>query len=151
MFCPTNFNQINTGYTEAQVVQLCGKPAQQETKEVKPGGPQEWDYFIKQSVSTVMSYQTVGTLKMQITFDGSGHVINLNVNGIGVGGTAICGALIQLNSSTDQVKAACGAPAYINTPTSTSEQPSTQVTTYTYMSNPPAVLTFENGVLTKKE
>lgn len=36
-FCPTNFNQIDIGYTTDQVIQLCGKPDKQETKEGENG------------------------------------------------------------------------------------------------------------------
>lgn len=93
-FCPTNFNQIDYGNTMDQVSQQCGKPDSQDTKDVTQEGPQEWSYFVPQTVSTTALSPMQGTLKTQITFDASGSAINISVNGIGVGSTTICGNLI---------------------------------------------------------
>ncbi len=157
LFCPTNFNQINIGDSIQQVQAQCGNPVSQETKKVTPEGPQEWNYFIPQTVMGAGAYdKTQGTLKTQINFDGDGKVININVNGIGVGATSECSQPIKLGDTRDQVKAACGKPSWINKSdpsmvgdtNQSQEQQSKEVTQMNYSSsNPPVQLIFENGLL----
>lgn len=130
-----------------QVIATCGKPNQQTTKEVKPQGPQVWNYFVSQTVSGNGLSPLQGTLKMQITFDESGKAININVNGIGVGGTGICGRNIGLQNTLQQVKTACGAPAFINQESPGTGAESSKETSFTYQSNPPVTLIFKDGVL----
>src|SRR5690606_3368063 len=83
-FCPTNFNQINFGNTQAQVEQLCGTPAKQETKDVaiEPPTPQEWSYYIPRTYILSATNQSQMSLKTQFTFDKDGKVINISVNGL---------------------------------------------------------------------
>jgi hypothetical protein len=155
-FCPTNFNQIDFGYTTDQVQQECGKPDKQETKDGDVPVPQEWSYFIPQTVALSANQNGQGTLKTTVTFDKSGKAINLSVNGLGVGASSICGKSIQLGDTLDAVKSACGEPSFINkqaNPTSPtgSEQPPKKITTFTYNTNPSVILTFENGKLTSKK
>ena len=152
-FCPTNFNQITAGQTRAQVTAACGKPDKQESKKVKAEGPQEWSYYVPQSVATSDMTTAQGTLKMQFTFDDSGKAINISVNGIGVGSTTICGNSVSLGDTRDAIKAACGKPSFVNqqngnTAVLGAAQPSTVMVTFTYNTNPPVTLTFENGKLT---
>jgi hypothetical protein len=157
-FCPKNFNQISLGDTQAQVTEQCGKPDLTETKTVEPNVPQEWIYFIPQTVGLGgPSLQQQGTLKTSISFDQSGKAINISVNGIGVGGTTICGgAQLQLGVSQDDVKNACGKPSFINkqqteSPTTSAPDKANQVVIYTYTSNPPVQLVFKEGVLVEKK
>jgi hypothetical protein len=153
-FCPTNFNQIDFGNTMDQVQQQCGKPDLQETKEVGPPGPQEWTYFINQTQLLGTPQQSQGTLKTTIDFDKDGKAINITANGIGVGATTICGQNIQLGSTRDAVKAACGEPGFINKQTpadNATPPPKKKVTTFTYNSTPPQKLIFEDGILTSKQ
>lgn len=153
-FCPTNFNQINYGNTTEEVIQACGKPDKQEdsTKQLD-NMPQEWSYFLPQAAtSNVLSPNGQTTLKTQITFDANGRVINISVNGIGVGASPLCGRLIQLGDTTETIKAACGDPSFVNkqtTPTDSSAPPSEiKITTFYYSTTtPPAKLVFENGTL----
>lgn len=155
MLCPGNFNVIDFGATMEQISQACGSPDSKETKEVKPEGPQEWNYFIPQTVASKSRTQMQGTLKTQITLDKTGKVINLSVNGIGVGSSTICGTAIQLGDDKQKIKAACGEPAYINKTNPADEtgpsSAATKVTTFIYNTTPPVKLIFENGVLTKRE
>jgi hypothetical protein len=153
IFCPTNFSQIDYGNSVEQVIQTCGKPDSQETKEIKSEGPQEWIYSVPQTVSTNTSYQAQGTLKTSFVFDASGKAINISVNGIGVGATAICGKNIQLGDTRDTIKAACGDPSFINqsNPATTQQPPSTKQTILIYNSNPPATLVFENDQLKERK
>lgn len=156
-FCPNNFNQIDFGASIDQVSTQCGKPDKIETTTLEPEGPQEWNYYIPAAVANPGTAATQGTMKAQITFDSSGHVVNMSVNGIGVGGSTLCGgANIQLGDSIESVKAACGTPSFINkqntdNPVLGPTQPKKVITTYFYNSNPPASLVFENGVLTQRK
>ncbi len=156
-FCPTNFNQIAFGMTVDQVTQICGKPTSQK-EYVKPNDniPQEWVYFIPQTVGMGGSTpQAQGTLRASISFDDKGNAINISVNGIGVGGTTICGGSnVQLGATRDQIKSACGQPSFINKQSSdTTGQPqSVKVIELNYANgNPPTILIFENGKLTDKK
>ncbi|TAK73580.1 MAG: hypothetical protein EPO11_08240 [Gammaproteobacteria bacterium] len=153
-FCPTNFNQIDFGATTMQVEQICGKPDKQETTIKKSEGPQEWSYYVQQTVSTTGGMTSMeGTLKTQIAFDAEGKAINISVNGVGVGSTTLCGTSIQLGSTKDAVKAACGEPAFINKaqPSDAPPPQETKIVTYTYNANPPVKLIFEDGVLKDKQ
>ena len=154
-FCPTNFNQIDFGYTIDQVTQQCGPPAKQDSRKLDAAGPQEWSYYIPQAVSDVAMQSMQGTLKTQFTFDSSGTAINISVNGIGVGSTTICSnTLIQLGDKMDRIKSLCGDPSFINKQEpSNSGTPAvqTEITEFIYTSNPPVKLTFENGKLKSKE
>lgn len=153
-FCPNNFNQINFGFTTDQVIAQCGKPDKEETREVTPEGPQEWNYYLQQTVATMgINQQKQGTLKTTITFDNEGRAINISVNGIGVGATAICGGTnLQLGATRDEVKRACGEPTLVNKQFTSANAPeSKKITIFTYNSTPPGVLTFENGLLTSRQ
>lgn len=151
--CPTNFNQIEVSNTIDQVKAQCGKPDKEESKEVTAEGPQEWSYFVPQSISTPAMQPMQGTLKTSIAFDKDGKVINISVNGIGVGSTQLCGSTVSLGNSRDSVKASCGDPSYIakEQPKSATPPETTKVTTFTYNTNPPSKLIFENGKLKEKQ
>lgn len=165
-FCPTNFTQINFGDTIGKVVQQCGKPNGHATKNVEREVPEEWSYFIVQTVATGSLTPTQGTLKVQITFDTDNKAINISVNGIGVGASNICGPSIQLGDSKQTIKKLCGTPAFVNSQKSNAPNAGTiaggptgaapivksdKVTTFIYNSNPPIKLIFVNGKLIKKE
>lgn len=156
-FCPTNFNQISEGYTIEQVIQLCGKPETQDTKTTKAEGPQEWSYMVPQAVASPPFYNVQGTLKTDLVFDVNGKVVNISVNGIGVGSTSICGGYnVQLGDTRDEVKRFCGEPAFINKNANPNTLPpdaqkETKVTTFIYNSKPNAKLIFENGILKRQE
>jgi hypothetical protein len=151
ILCPTNFNQIDIGDSMAQVIAQCGEPNQKETQTIPGEGPQEWVYFIPQTVATTSTNQMQGTLRTSISFDASGQAINLTVNGIGVGASTICGPTIQLGSTREAIKAACGNPNFVNKQVNSStgigaEPPPTNLTTFIY-TQPPAHLLFKNGRL----
>lgn len=155
-FCPTNFNQIEMGMNIAQVTQICGKPAaQKESLKKNENIPQEWTYYVPQTVVMTNSQPANGTLKTTMAFDSSGKAINISVNGVGVGSTTICGNTISLGDSRDSIKASCGEPALNNKQdqgldSAGSGPPPTKIVEFTYTSTPPAVLIFENGVLTDR-
>src|SRR3990167_2719216 len=80
-FCPTNFNQINFGDTLETVKNACGAPAKEETTTVESDNvPQEWSYFVTQTVPAVANGQgqSQGTLKTTMVFDNSGHVVSMS-------------------------------------------------------------------------
>lgn len=147
--CPTNFSIINVGDSIESVKALCGKPDSEKKTEQEKPVPQEWTYFVTETVATNTSYSTTGTLKTTFTFDKEDKAINISVNGIGVGATTICGAPINLGATREQVKKACGEPSFINKQQSdASKEGMDTIIDYIYNSNPPATLTFTNGVLT---
>jgi len=150
-FCPTNFNQIQIGDTLEQVQQACGQPDKQDEKEVEAEGPQEWSYFVAQNVAINAMQQVQGTLKTTFSFDANGKAINISVNGIGVGATTICGNNLQLGDTKETVKATCGQPSFINKQSTSTEKKSSKVTEFTYNTNPPVKLIFENGRLLQKK
>lgn len=149
LLCPTNFNHIEAGDTITTIETKCGKPDKQETKPIPPPTPQEWTYYIPQTVSAGGSNQQQGTLKTTISFDASGKAINISVNGIGVGASTICGSMINLGDDLKSVKAACGKPSAVNqqAPDDSSNVKQDEQTTFTYNTKPPTTLTFKNGVL----
>lgn len=155
-FCPTNFNQIDYGQTIEQVEMQCGKADKSETVSEQPEGPQEWSYYIPQTVGANGATPMTGTMKTQMTFDSQGKAVNISVNGIGVGATTICGPNIQLGDSRDAVKAACGNPSFVNKQNGDAAAlgplpDKRTVTTLTYNSNPPIKLIFINGQLKERQ
>lgn len=156
-FCPTNFAQIDFGMTTDEVTQACGKPdSQKESTKENENVPQEWTYYVQQTVSTGGSQNMQGTLKSSVTFDDQGKAINISVNGIGVGATSLCSTPIQLGDTQDKVKAACGSPAFVTKQNATTsggqQQPPTKIVEFNYSSaNPPTILIFENGKLADKK
>lgn len=153
-FCPTNFSQIDYGNSIEDVQRICGNPDKQETKVIKPEGAQEWSYYIPQTVaSNSLSGSVSGTLKTQMAFDAQGKLINISVNGIGVGSSTICGQNIQLGDSRENVKKTCGSPSFINRQETDSAAPQEEkkIVEFTYNTNPPIKLIFENGKLKEKQ
>lgn len=148
-FCPNNFSQIDMGNTIDQVTAACGKPTKEETKDQEPTVPQEWSYYVPQTVASDSMQQQSGTLKTTVTFDKDGKAINISVNGIGVGSSTICGGTIQLGNTLDQIKSACGKPSFVNKqqpePGAGAEQKKSKITTFTYGDK---TLTFTDGILT---
>lgn len=156
-FCPSNFAQIDYGMTIAQVEQACGKPdAKNESTKDNENVPQEWNYFINQAASNnVNIYQPApGTLKSSFMFNAEGKLINISVNGLSVGTTPLCGNRpLSLGNTKDQVKAACGDPAFKSKQGDTNPAANgIKVVEYIYSkANPPATLIFENGIFTGKK
>lgn len=157
-FCPTNFNQIDFGMTVDQVIQACGKPVDiKESVKQNDNVPQEWSYYIPQTVNMGGSSQNAqGTLKTNVTFDSKGKAINISVNGIGVGATMICGQNIQLGDDKDRIKSVCGDPSFVNksspSPANPEAQQETKIVELIYSNgNPPTTLVFENGSLKDKK
>lgn len=145
--CPTNFSIVNEGESIESVRLKCGKPDEEKKSEVDKPVPQEWTYFITETVATSSSYQTTGTLKTTITFNKEDKAINISVNGIGVGESTICGNPIRLNDTRDSVKQACGKPSFINKETNESGEKNVDtIITFIYK-NPPGTFTFKNGKL----
>lgn len=148
MFCPSGFNVINVGDTMDYVIKQCGNPDAKKVTKTVPQKPQEWNYIIKPDP------MQPGTLKMSIAFDKDEKVVNISVNGTSLTATTICGGQnIQYGNTTDDIKKACGEPAYKNqepvTPPSpeTAAQPTTDIAELTYNTTPPITLVFENGKL----
>lgn len=112
-FCPTNFSQINIGDTLDHIKQQCGKPDKEEMIDDAVSEPQEWNYYLPQAVQiNTVDTPIQGSMKVQFSFNLAGNIINMSVNGIGVGATTICnGQYLALGDNKDKVEAACGKPA----------------------------------------
>jgi hypothetical protein len=152
LFCPTNFSLINMGDSLETVEKTCGKPASQTTTTSDKNVPQEWTYYETESVYTNVGTPAEGTLRMVVAFVNN-QAINISVNGIGVGSTAICQGTIALGSASETVLAACGKPSFVNKQQPSELTPSQiiKTTVFNYNSNPPMKLIFINGKLSGKE
>ena len=63
-FCPSNFNQIDFGMSVDQVTTQCGKPnAQKESKRENENIPQEWSFYVPQTVALSNNSTGQGSLK----------------------------------------------------------------------------------------
>ena len=145
LLCPTNFNTILIGDSLDKVVSKCGEPTTKTTQDIEPPVPQQWSYLIPQTVSGGINSTMQGTLPVMITFDDKGKAININVNGIGVGATTICGGNIALGNTIEAVKSACGKPTFINKQQpENNNQPKEQEIIYTYGKTQ---LIFKNNIL----
>ena len=165
-FCPSNFNQIQMGYTIAQVTANCGKPDfQKEASKSDDNVPQQWSYFVPQT--NIIGPRTAtpqGSQQAVMSFDENGNLVNVMINNVSVGSTNVCGQSIQVGDQRDKIKTACGTPTFISKQTeptdgsgtssgsgSASSAPEVKVTQFTYNSKPPVTLIFENGILTQKK
>ncbi|MFZ2315294.1 MAG: DUF2845 domain-containing protein [Gammaproteobacteria bacterium] len=160
-FCPSNFNQISAGSTMEEVIATCGKPDTQETKEVKAEPAQSWSYFLPSKPQLIYGTPNPSNVKTEITFDTAGKAVNIIVNNMATASTTVCGRTVNIGDTRAVVESACGKPSFINkqdqdaAPGELSNAlgkpvPPMQVTTFTYNSNPPVTLTFENGKLKEK-
>lgn len=155
-FCPNNFQQIQIGDSVEKVVSICGKPdTQVVSKRINENVPQEWTFFVPQAVELgpFSAYRTAGTLRVTVSFDAQGRAINISVNGIGVGATAICGGAFELGDSREKVRATCGTPSFVNkaVPATGGASQDISVIEMNYSSTPPVSLIFENGELVRRE
>jgi hypothetical protein len=158
-FCPSNFNQVDIGYTIDQVTLQCGAPDKEETQDPEVTVPQQWDYFVPQTVVVGNSFMQQQGTYTSFTFDASGKVMNISVNGVGMANTAICGPTLALGASSDQVKAACGSPGFISkqeaVPLTDMEKAANRMTIYTYTTgtpnNKPVLLIFQGDRLVEKK
>lgn len=157
--CPSTFNQIDFGDTIAQVEQQCGKADKTESMEAPDDNqPQQWDYYLEQSTpnhALMLVQQENTTLKATFAFDAQGNLVNISINGVGVGSTNNCGGSnISIGDTRKQVEAACGKPSFVNkqapSPVQATAQGANMQVTMTYNSNPPVTLVFRNGKLAEK-
>jgi len=150
MFCPNNFNQINLGDDIAKVKDLCGKPDNEKKYKTDSNVPQEWNYYVK------MKPTDTGTIKMTIALTDD-KVVNMNVNGVGLTATKICGNPIQIGNDSKTIIDACGKPVFITKANPDSPQasaasiPSKEIIEDTYNTTPPSTLVFENGKLAQRK
>lgn len=154
IFCPNNFNLIDFGNTTAQVEAQCGKPTSKKTYKTEDNMPQEWTYYMPISSSYVpfATGNTQGTMKVTFAFVNN-KATNITSNGIGVGATTICNNVnLQLESTVQDVKKACGSPQEItktnqNDPTTGLPPLPIQMEDWTYQGSPTVTLVFQNGTL----
>lgn len=158
MFCPSNFNAINIGDSIDLVAKQCGKPTTEKKSKSTANIPQEWTYYMQMIDPADSSYIApggAGTMKVTFAFIDN-KVVNITSNGIGVGSTTICKNInLQIASSLDDVKKACGKPvSIVQTDLSQKDAqgtPAEEIIEWSYNSNPPATLVFEHGKLTARK
>lgn len=157
--CPSTFNQINIGDTITQVEEQCGKPAMVNKSDLPNNQPQQWDYYLQPANSSNNMFtaaQTQGTLKTTFAFDASGTLVNITVNGTGVGTSSNCGGTVSIGDSRKSVEAACGKPSFINSQTpaptaaGTDDKDANKQIEWTYQSTPPVTLIFREGKLAER-
>lgn len=152
--CPSTFNQIEIGASVSEVETACGQPASKAEKDGPDNSPQTWTYYLPSpGKSNMMFSGSPGTLKTQISFDGSGNVMNILVNDVSVGDIDNCSGLVSVGDSKESVESSCGKPGFIDKQDmggGSTGQATNKVTEYTYNSNPPVVLVFSGGKLISK-
>lgn len=143
LFCPGSFNNISMGDSLETVVATCGNPASINEYNKPAKVPQEWNFYQR------LNPTDTGTMKVTVAFEDN-QVINISVNGIGMGSTNICGnTAINVGDSMDRIEQICGKPAFINMAQG-SYAMGAKVTEITYAGSPPVKLTFEDGKLIKR-
>src|SRR3990167_11127537 len=118
--CPSTFNQVDIGDTISQVKQQCGKADIVTKTEMPNNQPQQWDYYLQTSSTSNNMFtqaETAGTLKTTFAFDAAGKLVNISVNGTGVGTSSNCGTPVSIGDTRQSVEAACGKPSFINSQT----------------------------------
>lgn len=167
-FCPNNFNSINFGDTIEQVQAQCGKPTSEKSYKSEGNVPQEWTFYIPASTTSTLGVPVgssppgpgtttanQGSMKVTVAFVNN-QVANITSNGIGVGATTVCrNQNIQIGSSMQDVKTACGKPVMIVNTNIAGENaqgtPPSDIVEWKYEGNTTATLTFENGKLKERK
>lgn len=155
-FCPTNFNQIQIGDSIDTVIKLCGKPNSEKKSSVPNDDvPQQWSYYFPQNYVIGATNDKQGSQPAVITFNASGSVVNISVNNVSVNSTRVCGSGIQLGSTRESVKSACGKPSFINRQTQSTDPTESssekiEIIQYVYTTTPPMTLIFQDGKLKEK-
>lgn len=173
IFCPTNFSQVRPGDSISDVLALCGKPDSQVSHNKNGSLSEEWSYYVNTNANSK------ATSKMTVVFGGD-KVINISVavnhavaQGLlspsgsrhspvidvivndgqtpqNVASTGVCGSLISIGDSMQQVERACGKPAAVNQNQLPGAPAAIVITELTYGGSTPATLIFENGILTDR-
>lgn len=173
IFCPSNFNNIDIGDSIEQVLKQCGPPASQNTYTLAQPVAEQWDYYIRTNpfnrttskMSVVFKDNQVINITLNITATTNNLLCQealdkkLSQTAIetacnqstqkveNASWTTICGPIIRIGSTPENVEAACGAPVFVTKSQSQSQTPSTQITEYKYNVPSPNILIFENGIL----
>jgi hypothetical protein len=144
-FCPNNFNLIQAGDSLAKVKKECGKPLSDKSSKQDPQTPQEWGYYVP------VNPPDPTTVKMSVVFNASGIVTNITANAMSLASTSLCGGTISVGNTMAVVKAACGAPPFVNKgqPQQGEDKPIV-VNELIYGGQPPNTLVFESGVLVER-
>lgn len=146
LFCPSNFNTIDLGYTIQQVKQQCGEPIKETAHKTTPIGPQQWDYYLQPKPN-------YGTMRLSVVIS-DGQAINISVNGSVIAQTPICGQTIKQGDKLDAIKKACGTPSFVTdsvVDAKTSQAQEKNIVELQYNSTPKITLVFENGRLKERK
>jgi hypothetical protein len=144
-FCPNNFNLIQAGDSLDKIKRECGKPLAETSSKQEPKTPQEWGYYV------AVNPPNPATVKMSVVFSSGGLVNNITVNAMSLASTSLCGGTISVGDTIQAVKAACGAPPFVNKgQTAQGNDKPIVVNELTYGGPPPNTLVFESGMLTQR-
>jgi hypothetical protein len=144
-FCPNNFNLIQPGDSLAKIKQQCGKPLSEKSSKQDAKTPQEWGYYV------AVSPPNPATVKMTVVFNEEGILTNISVNSMSLASTGLCGGTISVGNTMQAVKAACGAPPFINKgQAGEGGGKQTVINELIYDGPAPNMLVFENGILTER-
>ena len=156
--CPNNGAILDTNYTFAQVVQLCGMPAATKTYQKIASLGEEWTYYkhgFGTNTQTTVTFKS-GKLENINIVDAASHA-NLNcrvANQLAqsapcpastqtLSASGICGLMIQTGNNQDYVRSACGNPAQITVTTGAAAE----IKELKYNGVGRTVLAFENDKL----
>ncbi len=156
--CPNNGAVLDTNYSFAQVVQLCGVPAATKTYQKIGSVGEEWTYYkhgFGTNTQTTLTFKS-GKLATINIVDAGSHA-NLNcraanqlsqssqcpANTQPLSASGICGMMIQAGNTQDTVRAACGNPTQITVTTGVASE----IKELKYNGLGHTVLAFENDKL----
>jgi hypothetical protein len=176
MFCPKDLKLINVGDSIEDVKKQCGAPDSETNYPKTVLVPQEWDYFKKALPTDTVNSKIAVNIKdnqiINITLTTSSrkkllcaeaiatnnqdaiqaNCINTAEEQINVSDTTICGKIIQVGDSTDDLQAACGKPDFINHSELNDKTEATIMTDLKYLTPTGAVtLVFEAGKLVQQK
>lgn len=163
--CIPSYQYIDTGNTTDQVTKACGKPSSVTTKQVPNivnvpteqwlyhGNSNPYEQPISGSYSLPYNLQHDLTRppKLTITFKDN-KVISVSLDGREVGATSLCSSPIVKGESSEDVQGSCGNPEYTNAGSQSNFEGMMQQSIWTYQQpagQPPLILEFENGKLTR--
>lgn len=132
--CSTTGTDTNRGDTIEAVMQRCGTPLAQNAYSKTTISTQKWFYYLR-TPSNILN-------KVSFFFKDS-QIVSIDIDGISVASSGICGPMLQTGNTVDDVAAACGDPIYKQP----LESNTVQVSELQYSDISPKTWIFEDGKL----
>jgi len=158
MSCPSNGTIIDTGYSEAQVLQLCGQPVSINAYKATTNLSEELIYYknIHGSNIKITMLFSYGHLANINTLDAASNQVcqltNQSANSVSascasreqnVSLSNVCGQIIQVGYGIGYINSICGNPASQKVLSSVTDE----MKEFTYTGPGPTVLVVKNGKL----